>query len=394
MSFDDPRLQAALNQGLAHYGESLWSEPGRMRAVLSDVLGGTSKELRPEIDALATACEADLPAALVATGDSAQAITNLVARGVEPPTARGAVETWQRGLEATGLGATTVPLDPQWPTPPTVPLEPTTPGPAANSGPGARGGGFVPIPGELPATHLGAPPHLQQPIQVVSPPPPPPPGGWAVQAPFAAPKPDNRRTGNIVMISVTAVVLILAATAGGLYLTRSDGKDHASPPTSTRSLATTTTSSRRSTTSANTTAVEATTTPGADVPKPSAAVVHERFDAMIAGDCSPTEEDAFAFLACDVAGYGDARVYFEAWASVDLATYSIQHPSDPKVVHFQGNWPVDARDSERKGLYVSYVNSTGDECREWSYEGTQFEVDICTPGSADADAIAADLQDS
>ena len=100
---DSPNVTAALSRAVRDHGRRATTQPERIRALLSDLLGPSARELRAEVDALVVACEEGVPGLLLSSEglpDAAadEAVARLEARGLQPGLAFVAVTTWATAL--------------------------------------------------------------------------------------------------------------------------------------------------------------------------------------------------------------------------------------------------------------------------------------------------------
>lgn len=145
----DDDLTSALRTVVRDHGRSVYRDPRRFRAALSDVLGARSDDLRGQVDALAICVEEDIPARIREArlderpGLRADAVAGLSEWGLTPERAGWAVDVWMAQVPPT-----------------TEPAPVTDPDPAPDPGP--------PPPTELPAED--APPIDVSPDDEIPPP--------------------------------------------------------------------------------------------------------------------------------------------------------------------------------------------------------------------------------
>lgn len=100
---DSSGVIAALSRAVRDHGRVATTQPERIRALMSDLLGPSARELRAEVDALVIACEEGVPGLLLASEGSPdaavdEAVTRLEARGLQPGLAVVAVTIWAAAL--------------------------------------------------------------------------------------------------------------------------------------------------------------------------------------------------------------------------------------------------------------------------------------------------------
>ena len=99
---DDTAVAQALAEAVRRAGPALGTQPRRVRAMLTDVLGSRARDHRAEVEAVVSAAELDLPRKLATgRGDPAQ----LRATGMDADLARFAADAWGYALGETTSGA-------------------------------------------------------------------------------------------------------------------------------------------------------------------------------------------------------------------------------------------------------------------------------------------------
>lgn len=102
MGTDDAAVAQALAEAVRRVGPELGTQPRRVRAMLTDVLGPRARDHRAEVEALVSAAEHGVPHDLAAgRGDPAK----LWAAGIDADLARFAAEAWGYALGHTAPGA-------------------------------------------------------------------------------------------------------------------------------------------------------------------------------------------------------------------------------------------------------------------------------------------------
>ncbi len=111
---DSPSVTAALTRAVRDHGRVAATHPERIRALLSDLLGSSARELRAEVDALVVACEEGVPQLLLSAEEepdaaAEEAVARLEARGLQPGLAFAAVNTWAAALAVPRPGGRSLP---------------------------------------------------------------------------------------------------------------------------------------------------------------------------------------------------------------------------------------------------------------------------------------------
>lgn len=122
MQTNDAAVAQALAESVRKVGPDLGGQPRRVQAMLSDVLGGTARTHRTEIDAVVLTAEEGIPGDLThGRLDERGVLERLRARGLDDELAHFAVDAWRYAFGMRGADAL----------PPTLPASPTgAPGPA------------------------------------------------------------------------------------------------------------------------------------------------------------------------------------------------------------------------------------------------------------------------
>jgi len=101
-SLHDPRLAEAMAAVYGQFGTRLWVDPGRTRALLSDLMGTEGRAFRAAIDLVDQAAAAGIPAAIHSGNPDRQLATLLVDRGIDPEIAVVVVALWDAVLSPSG----------------------------------------------------------------------------------------------------------------------------------------------------------------------------------------------------------------------------------------------------------------------------------------------------